>query len=116
MSVFIANCFLIEIATESLGKVYARLIGNTDEHPHYIGKFIGKVGLLAGFGRLVAITACHDASHLAHLLGEYGHIGQFAKVAHTIGLYPFIDLSLSLFYSHTIHDFASQYISLPGRH
>ena len=116
MSFLIALRFLFEVATKGFGEVYPCLIGYAHEYPHHIGKLVGKFGLLAGFGRLVAIGTCHDTSYLAHLFGENSHIGQFAKVAHAIGFYPSVDLLLSLLYRHITLCFANQYILLQDHH
>ena len=52
--------------------------------------------------RLVAVAPRDHASHLAHFLGEDGHVGQLAEVAHAILSNPSVDTRLSLLYCHNV--------------
>ena len=53
--------------------------------------------LFAFLERLVAVGSCHNAGQFAHFFGQYGHIGQFAEIADTIGLDPLVNLFLCFF-------------------
>jgi len=46
----------------------------TEKHLQHVGHLFAEVGLLARFEALVAILPRNDASQLAHLLGEAGHV------------------------------------------
>ena len=96
----VAAGLLFEALFEFGGEVYARLVGEADEYPQYIGHLFAQVGLFARLEALVAIGACHDACQFAHLFGEASHIGELREVAHSILPYPFVYSSLCFLYSH----------------
>ena len=91
MSCGVALGFLGYIGMQGLGEVNPGLVGYSHQHPQHVGQLIGQgIGILAGLERLVTVSARHYAGHLAHFLGEYSHIGERRKVAHTYGAYPLV--------------------------
>lgn len=100
MSVLISFRFFLDAAAESLGQVGSRLVGDAEQHPEDVGYLFVQIVLFTGLERLVAVLAGHDAGQFAHFFSQYGHIGQFAEVTHTVRLDPAVHLFLCFFQCH----------------
>lgn len=107
VAILVAGGLLGEIRFESLREVNARLVRKADEHPQHVGHLIGEVVPLARLKGLVSIASCHNAGQFADLLGQHGHIGQLAKIAHPVGTHPFVHTTLHFAEFH-LPNFCSQ--------
>ena len=100
MSFLVSFRLLLDAAGEGLGEVGAGLVGDAEQHPEDVGYLFVQIVLFTAFERLVAVLAGHDAGQLAHFFGQYGHIGQFAEVAHAVRPDPVVHLFLCFFQCH----------------
>ena len=100
MAVAVAAGLFVKVALQSGIQVNPRLVGEAHHHPHHVGQFIGQIQLIARFARLVAVASRDYTRHLAHLLGKYRHIGEFAEVAHAVLLNPSVNTLLCFLYCH----------------
>ena len=91
MSIAVSLRFFLNVFEELFLEIYARLIGQTQQHPQHISHFVAKVGLLSGLKTLVAIRACHHPGQFSYLLGKYCEIGLFGEIAHAVLLDPLVD-------------------------
>lgn len=94
MAFGIAERLLLDIGPDGIGKIHTRLVRDGRNYPENIGKFVGKVKFLAGFGRLVAVGPRHYAGHLADFLRKNRHVGERRKISHSECVYPLVDQSL----------------------
>ena len=96
MAHFVAFCFLLHVLLKRLGEVHAGLVRKTDEDPKNVCHFIGKIGALTRFERLLPIGSSHDSRQFSDFLGEARQVGQFVKIAHADGANPFVHFLLHL--------------------
>ncbi len=76
MPLVVSNAFFRDIVGKSISEVHTMLVRYRHDDPHKVGKLIGKVEMLPGLGRLLAIAARYHSGYLSGLLGKYRHIGQ----------------------------------------
>ena len=65
MSFFVSSGFLLDTFPECLRQVHARLVGQADQYPEYVGHLFFQVAVFAFLERLVAVAAGHDTGQFA---------------------------------------------------
>lgn len=81
----------VEFSRKGLLQVDPRLVGQTEDHEDHIGQFLAQIlDLIGWFFALFPVPSGDDPGHLSYFLRELGHIGQFVKVSHPVGLNPII--------------------------
>jgi len=96
----ISRGFLVETLLQFGGKIDTGLVGKADKYPKYVGHLFAQIVFFALFEALIALFSRHYTGQFAHFFGKDGHVGKFAEIAYTYGLYPLVYSFLCLFYRH----------------
>src|SRR5690606_6275216 len=90
-------------------KIYARLIGKTDQHKQYIRHLVSKIdSLIRFFERLFPILPSHYPRYFAYLFHQHGGIRQLVKIAHACTVNPFVNNVLCFFDCHYLFALVSK--------
>ena len=66
MSFFVSSGFLLDTFPECLRQVHARLVGQADQYPEYVGHLFFQVAVFAFLERLVAVAAGPDTGPVSY--------------------------------------------------